>query len=708
MAAAQRMTGSPLLAQAGLDVPLLPKRGGEGAEVVVAAPSFRLLATMNPGGDYGKKELSPALANRFTTVWVPPLDDEAELLDILKASLAMRDLLAWATFVNTTAPRLGPLPAFVHGAHLVLLDGLGLGVGVAPDSAAALRSRCAAFLVQQLPPGPQQAHARLAEGRMEESAPLEHLEKQAREMTVQLQGGGAASERKIEAGAREASAALANMQLSDEPATATEDEQSRPGVTQGSWGLYPFYVPSPGPEPVRDGPGGILESSRKERARAAPGDRFELSAPTAARNAFRVLRALALRKAVLLEGSPGVGKTALVAALAKRAGIPLVRINLSEQTDMMDLLGADLPAPGGQPGQFTWCDGALLGALKAGHWVLLDELNLAGQSVLEGLNALLDHRAENPLQEGGGRKGLPRSFLNRFTRVHIQLLGAADLTAIATALHTTLPPVLLARMVRLLGDLETAANGPAARDAYTAQADGQAAEQAAGPGRAKGEQGPVFGAQGGPWEFNLRDLLRWADLTERSVLLSADQGQGAALEDAAEHFAMMLFSHRLRTEHDRLRFAQLWDRAWGKPLGMRARSKVVASNPASQQSGPAAASGLDGAAGPGRDLMVLAYAAAASVSAGTWQQTTPLAVPLLLLRGLEGEGAVQVLLLGHTAEQLQAEDELLTWPLAPLALDQDAMQTTDKQWTAALAARLGVAAQWRDVMWSLTLRLTLS
>lgn len=33
----------------------LAERGGEGAEVVVAAPGFRVLATMNPGGDYGKK-----------------------------------------------------------------------------------------------------------------------------------------------------------------------------------------------------------------------------------------------------------------------------------------------------------------------------------------------------------------------------------------------------------------------------------------------------------------------------------------------------------------------------------------------------------------------------------------------------------------------------------------------------------------------------
>jgi midasin len=55
-----------------------------------------------------------------------------------------------------------------------------------------------------------------------------------------------------------------------------------------------------------------------------------------------------------------------------------VRINLSEQTDIMDLLGADLPVEGGLPGQFAWCDGPLLAALKAGDWVLLDELNLAG------------------------------------------------------------------------------------------------------------------------------------------------------------------------------------------------------------------------------------------------------------------------------------------------------------------------------------------
>lgn len=37
------------------------------------------------------------------------------------------------------------------------------------------------------------------------------------------------------------------------------------------------------------------------------------------------------------------------------------------------------------------------------------------------------------LQEGGGRKGLPKSFLNRFSRVHIDLLESADMLKIAGA-----------------------------------------------------------------------------------------------------------------------------------------------------------------------------------------------------------------------------------------------------------------------------------
>lgn len=92
----------------------------------------------------------------------------------------------------------------------------------------------------------------------------------------------------------------------------------------------------------------------------------------------------------------------------------------------------------------------------SGEWVLLDELNLATQQVLEGLNALLDHRrevfvpeighavrcapgfrifaAQNPASGGGGRKCLPRSFLNRFIRVGVGEFARADIVAIARGL----------------------------------------------------------------------------------------------------------------------------------------------------------------------------------------------------------------------------------------------------------------------------------
>ena len=43
---------------------------------------------MNPGGDYGKRELSPALSNRFTQAWVPAVQSTAELLAILESRMA--------------------------------------------------------------------------------------------------------------------------------------------------------------------------------------------------------------------------------------------------------------------------------------------------------------------------------------------------------------------------------------------------------------------------------------------------------------------------------------------------------------------------------------------------------------------------------------------------------------------------------------------
>lgn len=43
---------------------------------------------------------------------------------------------------------------------------------------------------------------------------------------------------------------------------------------------------------------------------------------------------------------------------------------------MTDLFGADLPVEGEEGGHFAWRDGPFLQALKAGHWVVFDEVSL--------------------------------------------------------------------------------------------------------------------------------------------------------------------------------------------------------------------------------------------------------------------------------------------------------------------------------------------
>lgn len=65
---------------------VLAEKGGSEADVVTGNNGFQIVATMNPGGDFGKKELSPALRNRFTEIWVPAITDYDDLYQIMSHS----------------------------------------------------------------------------------------------------------------------------------------------------------------------------------------------------------------------------------------------------------------------------------------------------------------------------------------------------------------------------------------------------------------------------------------------------------------------------------------------------------------------------------------------------------------------------------------------------------------------------------------------
>ncbi|KAK4546637.1 hypothetical protein LTR36_001854 [Oleoguttula mirabilis] len=460
---------------------------------VTAAPGFQFLATMNPGGDYGKRELSPALRNRFTEVWVPALSDTEDIVQIVSAkltenargfadaivafaqwfkdryntsansSVSVRDALSWVDFINAFTGN-DVIAAVVHGAALVYIDTLGAN----PAGLMTLIGR--------------------------------DLEQERQSCLHEL------------------------SQLIDADATATYAASLQVTKDERCLSIGPFSIPS------------RIDTERLPQA-------FIFDAETTRKNAMRVLRALQLSKPVLLEGSPGVGKTALVTAIATATGVPLTRINLSDQTDLLDLFGSDAPVEGAATGTFAWRDAPFLRAMKSGEWVLLDEMNLASQSVLEGLNACLDHRgevyvpelgqtfsrhpdfrlfaAQNPHHQGGGRKGLPASFVNRFTVVFADAFRPDDLMLIC---KRTFPQIDIATLERAVAFVDTL--------------DQEIVQRRR------------FGANGGPWEFNLRDISRWL------ALLSSDQGLLAA--GNAGDFVDFLFSQRFRSASDRALVTELF------------------------------------------------------------------------------------------------------------------------------------------------------
>ncbi|KAK6912183.1 LOW QUALITY PROTEIN: ATPase, dynein-related, AAA domain, partial [Dillenia turbinata] len=463
----------------------LAEKGGSALEKITAHPEFFILATMNPGGDYGKKELSPALRNRFTEIWVPSVSDLSELRSIALERLSeprllqivdpilnfwnwfnqlevgriltVRDLLSWVAFINATESNLSLNYAFLHGAFLVLLDGLSLGTGISKSEAAELRTRCLTYLLEQR--------------KMEFTDP--------------------------------------ELCMLDKTGDSCVNDKTH---ADNLFGNEPTEV-----------------------------DGFEFLAPTTHKNALRILRAMQLSKPVLLEGSPGVGKTSLIVALGRFSGHRVVRINLSEQTDIMDLLGSDLPIESEEGMQFAWSDGILLQALKNGYWVLLDELNLAPQSVLEGLNAILDHRAEvfipelgltfkcpssfrvfacqNPSYQGGGRKGLPKSFLNRFTKVFVDELVEDDYLFICNSLYPSIPKPILSKLISFNKRLH--------EETMVCQR---------------------FAQDGSPWEFNLRDVIRSCQII-----------QGAPDKMKAYCFLNVLYIQRMRTAADRQEMLHLFE-----------------------------------------------------------------------------------------------------------------------------------------------------
>lgn len=482
-------------------------------EEISSIESFRLVATMNPGGDYGKKELSPALRNRFTEIYCHNTADIQQIRKIIESYLpgpilkpkisvrllfvmerflqeyykeqdivSIRDVLSWCDFIVkvTNVNQQRPLSiqeALIDGGSLVYLDQFGtcghtISTLVNPDQ---LKTKLVSTL------------RRLVSSKF------------GREPVY----------------------------VGDIPKTLVYSTDS---VRVNKFTLERGSGPSP-------------DSMIKQ---------FVLQAPTVKRNMMKLVRAMQLDRPILLEGDPGAGKTSIVDALAKLSGQNLVRINLSEQTDVSDLFGLDLPDDQNEDCDtptFRWCDGPMLKAIKESSWILLDEMNLASQSVLEGLNACFDHRGEiyipelnkrikvdrsvsrifacqNPYNQGAARKGLPKSFVNRFTSIYIEAYAPADLVSIVTNLHPSLPRDLVDNMIEFNHSVSYEFKN--------------------------------FG-----FEFNLRDILYWCDLITNYVL---DDDKVDKSVYQPEKFAQFVYLDRMRSEIHRSSISEVYEKIFGNPV----------------------------------------------------------------------------------------------------------------------------------------------
>ncbi|NXE72930.1 MDN1 protein, partial [Cochlearius cochlearius] len=526
---------------------VLAEKGGQDdgdneVELLVAGKKFRILATMNPGGDFGKKELSPALRNRFTEIWCPQSNGRDDLIQIVKHNLhpglslgginhqgadiaelmmdfvewltnqefgrqcilSVRDVLSWVNFMNVMVVEdeesnsakeysllyISPIMSFIHAACLVYIDGIGSGTtSCSADTALSAREKCLTFLCEKM------------------SQFLELADYQKNELKIY------------------------------------DRTKEKEFVWMDNFmGIHPFFIPR-----------GKRLCPVLQRNSITD---YALNAGTTAVNAQRLLRALQLNKPILLEGSPGVGKTSLVAALAKASGNSLVRINLSEQTDVTDLFGTDLPVEGGKGGEFAWRDGPLLAALKAGHWIVLDEVNsseeefhFASISYPATTGLFMDHVA-SAFKHMHAQSSLLGNVHSNYCRVQNLKFFSCFIFCFSCFFQID-------------------------KEVMTEK---------------------KWGQKGGPWEFNLRDLFRWCQL------MLVDQSPGCY--DPGQH-VFLVYGERMRTREDKETVISIFRDIFGQEANVYTGTREFHITPYNVQIGYSVLSRGNYIPRPGRSLSLL-------------------------------------------------------------------------------------------------------
>ena len=100
-----------------------------------------------------------------------------------------------------------------------------------------------------------------------------------------------------------------------------------------------------------------------------------------------IFKCATLGTPLLIEGDASAGKTVAVEQAAHAMGKPLLKFPVSQSTSVEDILGS---ASFSEGGGMTFKPGVLPLAMSRGYWLLLDEANLAPESVLHVLEEVFN------------------------------------------------------------------------------------------------------------------------------------------------------------------------------------------------------------------------------------------------------------------------------------------------------------------------------
>jgi midasin len=463
------------------------------SEALARHPDFRIFAAMNPSTDVGKKDLPSSLRSRFTEIYVDELIDEVELRTVaatyLRGVIAPSDKPLEHTEIVITA-----VEVYLKCRQLseqTLVD----GGGQRPRYT--LRTMCRALSAARNLMVDQKFGVKRAI----------------------LEGFELGFEGALDMPSRSALRKLLTITLAKGLSAKQLDHPGRrpsSGVSGDEFILSkPFWLKV-----------GLVERNDwSEVTSKAKRSRFVLT-PSMTKNLRRLTRAVASGPwPILLEGPTSAGKTTMVEYLAAKCGHKSVRINNHEHTDVQEYTGS---YASDSTGKLCFMEGILVQALRKGHWVILDELNLAPSEVLEALNRLLDDNRElylpeinevvqphpnfrlfatqNPSGAYGGRKPLSRAFRNRFVEIHVGDIPEKEMETILE-LRCHCPPSHAKLLVKVMSAL-----------------------------RKRRSKSGVFRGKDGL--ITPRDLLRWA---ERKAITKHD----LALE------GYMLLAERLRDEDEK-------------------------------------------------------------------------------------------------------------------------------------------------------------